>query len=112
MKKDINKRVFYTFFAALTISGFIVICTLGQSIHHEKVESKIAAAVTEPAPPLYTVREYNGKIAVFRLGRDDPYMTVDYEPMLLSEYDRTLLSEGIGFYTEKELKIYLQDIST
>ena len=43
---------------SLTISGFIVICTLVQSIMRQKLANRISFSVPEPVP-VYEIREYN-----------------------------------------------------
>ena len=112
MDKKMTKRIFLTIFASLTASGFIIICTLGQSNHRRRTETKTAVAETEPAQPLYTAIELDGRVAVFRRGADSPLRYVDAETSLMPELDRQQLREGIGFASEAELERYLQDITS
>ncbi len=112
MRAGINKKAFFTLFAAITVSGFIVICTLGQSLHQKKVESKLASAASAKAPPAYTVMETEEGICVFKGENPVPYMTLSFDPDLLSEYDRIQLAEGISFASESELRRFIEDIST
>ncbi len=113
MRKIFDKRVYFTVLTALTVSGFIVICTLGQTLRQKRVESKLAAAATEQqTEPLYVLREYEGRIAIFCRGMAEPYRYIDYSVSLLPDYDREQLQEGIAFYTDQELKAYLQDVET
>ena len=112
MDKTMAKRIFLTLFAALTISGFILICTLGQANRRRRVDTKAAAAATEPAQPLYTVIEKDGRAAVMRRGADKPLRYIDIDVTLMPELDREQLREGVGFDNEKELERYIQDITS
>ncbi len=112
MGLSMEKRIFFTIFVALTVSGFIIICTLGRSVHYHKVQAKLAAISSESAEPLYSVIEYQGGIGVFRRGSLEPYMKIDLPPQLLSEYDREQLRKGIRIYSDEELKQYIEDLSS
>lgn len=110
MKKIISKKIFFTIFTAVTISGFIVICTLAQTVHHEKIQTKFTA--NEVLQPECIVREYDGKIGVFRGNGDKPYKIIDYDISLLSDYDRKELADGIIIESDEELRKFIEDIST
>ncbi len=112
MKKIINRKVFFTIFTAVTVSGFITICTLAQTVRHNKIQTKFAANVPEIVQPECIVREYNGKIGVFRGTGDKPYKVIDYDVSLLSDYDREELTDGIVMESEEELRKFIEDMST
>ena len=112
MENSMKKRLFLTMFAALTASGFIMVCAMGQSNRVRRVGAKQAAAQTEPAPPLYTVAEYEGRIAVFRRGMSEPCKYIDFDISLLSDYDREQLAGGIPMESEAELRSYIQDMTS
>ena len=111
MIRTFDKRIYLMLMTALTISGFIVICTLGQSIHRQKLASRISAAVPEPTV-ICEVREYNGHIGVFKGGSSVPYRVIDYDISLMSDFDREQLSEGVVMETEEELRRFIEDIAT
>lgn len=111
MKKTINRKIFFLVFTAITISGFIVICTLAQNIRSAK-QAKYVATVPEVVQPECIVREYNGKIGIFRGSGDKPYKVIDYDVTLLSEYDREQLSTGMIMESDEELRKFIEDIST
>lgn len=108
----INKRIFYTLFTSVTISGFIVICTLGQSIRAQKMKARSAEKPQELPRVECIVREYKGKIGVFRGESSTPYQIIDFDTSLLSEYDREMLSEGIIMNSEAELNTFIEDMAT
>lgn len=108
----IEKKVFFTLITSVTISGFIVICTLGQSLHQQKIEAKCNNAVQELEKVECIVREYNGKLGIFRGDSKTPYKTIDCNFSLLSEYDKELLLDGVVMKSEEELKTFLEDMVT
>lgn len=108
----INRKIFFTLVSAVTISGFIVICTLGQSLQKQKAEAKSARIVSELEKVEYVVREYEGKLGVFRGESETPYRIIDFNVSLLSEYDREQLADGIVIGSEEELNTFIEDMST
>ena len=112
MRRSTGKRIYFTLLTAATISGFIVICTMGQSVHRHKVAQRIHASAQETTQPLRTVKEYDGRIGVFMSGSRTPYRIIEYDISLLSEYDRSMLETGITIETEYELQRLIEDIAT
>lgn len=61
----------------------------------------------------YTLKEYDGKIGVFRGNSSTPYTYLqDVELSYINEYDRELLSNGIEVSTEQELKTLIEDLTS
>ncbi len=112
MMRSINRRIFFTLFAAITVSGFIVICTLGQTVHRHKVNSKTASVEAAKTPPAYTVTETEEGICVYKGENPKPYMILSFDPMMLSEYDREQLEKGISFRSESELRRFIEDLTS
>lgn len=108
----IDRKVFFTLMTSVTVSGFIVICTLGQSIYHQKVEAKISNKPQQLESVEFVVREYNGKLGVFRGDSSKPFRIIDFEVSLLSEYDRAQLDDGIVIESMDELDTFIEDISS
>jgi hypothetical protein len=108
----IDRRIFFTVVSAVTVSGFIVICTLGQSVHRQRVEAKSSGKAQQLEQVDCIVREYEGKIGIFRGESEKPYKIIDYRVNMLSEYDREQIQEGIVINSEDELKTFIEDIST
>ncbi|SEL62079.1 hypothetical protein SAMN02910353_03025 [Ruminococcus sp. YRD2003] len=111
MLRTIDKRIYLMLMTALTISGFIVICTLGQSIHRQKLASRISVTAPEPTV-VCEVREYNGRIGLFKDGSSAPYRVIDYDVALMPDFDREQLREGVVMETEEELRRFMEDIAT
>lgn len=110
MRITFDKRIYFIFLTAITVSGFIVICTLGQTVRKERIESKLAVAAQDEPEPLYIVREHNGKIALFCHGSSKPFKYLEFNISLLPDFDREQLREGIELYNEEELQTYIQDV--
>ncbi|MCD7891181.1 MAG: hypothetical protein LUG26_05270 [Ruminococcus sp.] len=108
----INRRIFFTLVGSVTISGFIVICTLGQSLHKQKVEAKSTHTLSELEQVECIVQEYDGKLGVFMGDSETPYRIIDCNVTLLSEYDRELLADGIVMESEEELNTFIEDMIT
>ncbi len=106
------KRIYFTFAAGLVISGFLVVCTLGRSVHRSRVETRLAAAAVREKSPEYVVRESGGRAVVFRSDEEKPCLTIDVDLALMTEYDRKALSEGIYFGNSRDLRQYIEDISS
>lgn len=112
MIKSIDKRIYLIIMTAITISGFIIICTLGQSLHRRRMEAKISEISQDIPAAVCTVREYNGRIGVFKGESDMPYRIIDYDIKLLSDYDREQLREGLTIWSDQELQQFIEDIAT
>ncbi len=112
MKKTIDRIIFFTIFTAVTVSGFLTICTLAQSVRHQKIQTKYAVNVPEVTQPECIVKEYNGKIGVFRGGSNTPYKVIEYDVSLLSDYDREQIENGIVMESDEELRKFIEDMST
>jgi len=110
MKKTFNRKIFFIIITAIAVSGFIVICTLAQSVRNTKIQTKFAVNVPEVVQPECIVREYNGKIGVFRGSGDKPYRIIDYDVNLLSEYDREQIEEGLVMESNEELRRFIEDM--
>ena len=108
----IDRKIFFTLVSSVTISGFIVICTLGQSLHEQKAEAKRMRSLPELEQVECVVREYDGKLGGFRGESPTPYRIIDFNVSLLSEYDREQLAEGIVMESEDELKTFIEDMIT
>ena len=111
MERNMNRKIFFTIFASVATAGVLVICTLAQSVRNTKIQTKFAVNVPEVTQPECIVREYNGKIGVFRGESDTPYKIIDYNVNLLSDYDRAIISDGIVMESDEELRKFIEDIS-
>ncbi len=108
----IDRKIFFTLMSSVTISGFIVICTLGQTVYHQKVEAKLSNTPQKLESADFIVREHDGKLGVFRGDSEKPFRIIDFDVSLLSEYDRTQLEEGIVIENMDELDTFIEDVAS
>lgn len=91
--------LFILIFAVMTVYLLII------SKKIEKISANDVQDVFEEVLPVektvYTVKEYNGKIAIYE--NDALIYTLDRYVFTLPEYDKKLLSSGIVVSTEEEL---------
>lgn len=74
---------------------------------------RVPAEAEPPAPhPAYTLREYDGRLAVFEAGEEEPVRVLDLEVRLLPPYDQGLLRTGIEAADEQELRRLLEDYTS
>ncbi len=63
----------------------------------------------KPRPDTYVIREYNGRIAVFVPGSEQPEMVLEMLVKHLPEYDQRQLREGIEVRGVEELSARIED---
>lgn len=96
----------------ITIYAITVFLTLFYLIFALVTTATTKEDHSEPAPQIagFTVKEHNGKIAVFQNGNDDPIKILDGPYVRdLPTHDRELLQNGIVVETETELIALLED---
>ncbi|WP_295087068.1 hypothetical protein [Ruminococcus sp.] len=106
------KRIYFTLVVSAAVSGFLIVCTLGRTVYENRVETRLTAASISEKAPEYVVRENGSRAAVFRNGDDKPYLLIDIDLALMSEFDRKEISKGIYLENERELKRFIEDISS
>ena len=67
---------------------------------------------TTPAQSVYWIREYQGKLAVYRGNAAAPYQIHDVYVSTLPEYDQELLREGVPAYSQAQLDRLLEDYTS
>jgi len=71
-------------------------------------EAAAYMAVQEADSGAWQIREYEGKVTVFRSGK--PILRTDTRVSELPKADRSRLVQGIDVYSQKELKRILEDL--
>ncbi len=92
----------------LAITGVILVIYLLASVTLTPPPAVTGEAASVQRRPLYTVREYEGYVAVFPDG-GKPKLT-DTAAASLPKSDRIRLEKGIEIFSEKELKELLEDL--
>lgn len=96
----------YLFFAVITI---ICAMILASSVATENKNQS-----EEPSTTLiiYTLRDYNGRIALFKYGENSPYQVYDIQVDSLPEKDVKTIKNGINISSEKELEQLINDYTS
>lgn len=77
-----------------------------------EIQAADPPADSGPASESYTVKEYNGEIAVFCNNSTVPTFVYEIPVYTLPEYDQSLLKTGITAKTEDELQSILADYTS
>lgn len=95
--------------AAVVIIASARICANGE----KAVSSGISSAEVlsgEDREPMYIVKTYEGKVAVFRQYDSKPmYLAEDLPLDSLPKYDKAMLDAGIKIYSDEDLRKLLED---
>lgn len=62
--------------------------------------------------PLYTVSEFNGRLAVFNYNSDIPIEIYDIKINTLPELDCKKIQQGVNVYTKESLYIILDEYTS
>ena len=114
----LDKRLLWTGIAlAAVIMTTVVAVSLPQREEsiplNEVVEDVEKPAGEDPPPPYaYLLREYQGRIAVYTAGQEEPDMVLNVMVKHLPEYDRRQLEEGITVASYSELESLIEDFSS
>lgn len=93
--------------AAIFISIFIIIIAISVSVN-----SHAGAKANTPSKkpvPLYVLKNYNGKVAVFKYNSNVPQETLSVYTNSLPLFDQKQLTTGVYAYNEQELTSLIED---
>lgn len=108
----------------ITVTGcFMFICIIITSVILPSVPKTMAkdmnvdtesvvqeeSAVSEISDDSYIIKEYNGKVAIFKKSSENPLLISDVCVNNLPQTDRELLKKGIEVGTQKELNRLIED---
>ncbi|MCL2580016.1 MAG: hypothetical protein FWE32_08310 [Oscillospiraceae bacterium] len=86
---------------------------VGEPITQERPARRTMPRQEDPEPEyLYTIREHEGRIAVFSPNATEPAMVLETLIRHLPAYDQMELREGIKVYTIQELEARLEDYTS
>ena len=108
-------------FAAAAVGVFLLLlgCTLFLQVNlrlhrmEQEINELGAAPVSVVQTPrsMYTLREYDARIGVFRENESTPMQILDICVFTLPETDRTALRSGIRIFSEEELCRLIEDFT-
>lgn len=115
-KEMTRKHILYTLVTSMALSAVIVIVSLAYSVKTQRAEAyrkSVESSVAETQEEIgFTLKEYNGELAVFRGSSETPYRLLGVSASVMSEYDRNQLRNGIFVRTEKELNTLIEDFTS
>ncbi len=98
------------------IITFFVMCFLVLSVLFVRIDRDIELKETEDTTSSqhtqYTIKDYNGKIAVFENNDTFPKSIYDSYTSVLPESDRKLLEDGIMVTNKSELQRIIEDYTS
>lgn len=94
----------------ILISLWLVLCSAAicAGIYLMTIES--AEYANTDTKPMYTIKEYGGKVAVYTQGSREPTEVYDIYVHLLPENDIELLRKGIAIQDDYDLRKTLEDL--
>ncbi len=95
----------------ILITVIIILCTISiiYSISKFNPSSATTKEITEVNHYKYTIKDYKGRIAIFKYGKDLPLEIFDIYTDSLPKTDSTKIQEGINISDEKELQKAIED---
>ena len=105
MKIKLVKFLLFSLICVLALT--VLFINLNNNIEKEQTRQQ---TVTEN--DYYTIKEYDGKIAVFKNTEDTPITVYEAYISLLPEYDRNLLKKGIKAKSTEELQKIIEDYTS
>ncbi len=105
MKFKHAKILIFSFVCIFSLA--ILYVNLNHNIENENIRNRIS--VTEN---YYTVRDFNGKVAVFKNDETTPTTVFEAYTSLLPEKDRQRLQNGIRVENKEELQKIIEDFTS
>lgn len=94
--------------AALTLIGAVTAVILKAP----KKKNKITESAETTVAALYTITDYNGKIALFKRGYSMPVEIFDVNTNSLPQSDRELIIMGVTAYSDEEAQRLVEDYTS
>ncbi len=94
--------------AALTLIGAVTAVILKAP----KKRNKITENAETTVAALYTITDYNGKIALFKRGYSMPVEIFDVNTNSLPQSDRELIIMGVTAYSDEEAQRLVEDYTS
>ncbi len=98
----------YLYILSFTLFACAMIIIIGFMISYSHKNKALTVRESDLSVS-FVLKEYNGKLGLFRGDAPSPYQTLDFDITYLSEYDRELLKQGIAVGTQNELDMLIED---
>lgn len=93
----------------LILIGIFIAFQYALGIPQDAASPFYNAATASSATCSYLLKEYNGKIGVFRIGNAEPFRILETYVATLPVLDQSELKNGIYLHSEAELKSVIED---
>ena len=95
----------------IVITVIIILCTISIISSFLKIKpiSATTKEITESSNYEYTIKDYKGRIAIFKYGKELPLEIFDIYTDSLPKTDSMRIEEGIDITDEKELQKIIED---
>lgn len=111
-----KKHILYMYIAAMSLTVIIFIMSAGMSFRKADISAEAAressADISSEISAGYILKEYDGKLALYRSGSSKPYKKLSYDVSMLTDYDRQQVTEGIYAENETELNRLIEDLTS
>lgn len=97
----INRRIFFHSCRIYDNIRFFWLYAHWGVVYRQRVEAKESRILEEFSNTELIVREYEGRIGIYKGDSPKPFRVIDFHASLLSDYDRQQLSEGIVLKRKK-----------
>lgn len=106
------KKILFTIGASAVLVAVISSSSLGSDYPKSENNTGQIKSVTENTKtPAYIIGIYNGYVAVYKYGSDEPFKITDVPVNSLTQGDILLLTKGIEAADDRELQKKLEDYS-
>jgi len=95
----------FIFMTSLTVCFFIIFF----AALREKTLATRENVTESLSSPLYTLKIYEGRLAVYRFEESAPIEVTDVYADSLPPYDKAALEKGIAIYSDEQLRKALED---
>lgn len=107
-----NKRKSYKGISIGICMFFIMLAFVINGVARLRNSEEATPAIAQRSSEVYELKLYNGRIAVFYSGENDPITVTDISEHTLRNYDKELLKKGITAKDSIELTRMLEDFGS
>lgn len=105
MKPDVTRFLIFGLLAVFCFSVLFV--SLNNDINRRSIRDD-----SEISPDYFTIKEYDGKIAVYKNEEENPYVVYDAYVSLLPQQDAERLKQGIVTDDKNYLQSVIEDYTS
>lgn len=97
----------------ISLTGAILIgCVITQTVALQSAQGRLSVTQTDTLPDAektFIMGEQRGRLAVWRTGESEPFLTTDTFTYMLPKSDKRKIEQGIEIKGEEQLRKTLED---